>query len=209
MFKKHIPQSTVYRLSIYLRELERLEDRDRVYISSRELGNRSGIGDDQIRKDLSYFGKFGKSRFGYPIKGLKRNIRQILGVNNKTWHVAIIGVGNLGTALSSYKGFRERGFLIKALFDNDSKKIGRSVKDLKIYDVKHLIPVCKKEEIDIGVITVSVYHAQKVAELLAGADVKAVLNFAPTRINLPHRIKIRNVDLTIELENISFYLANQ
>jgi redox-sensing transcriptional repressor len=209
MFKKHIPQSTVYRLSIYLRELERLEEKDRAYISSRELGSRSGIGDDQIRKDLSYFGRFGKSRLGYPVKALKKNIRQILGVNNKTWHVAIVGLGNLGTALSLYKGFQERGFLLRAIFDSDPGKIGRSVADLKVEDVKSLVSSCKRENIDIGIVTVSARRAQEVADLLTKAGVKAILNFAPARINLLPQIKIKNVDLTIELENISFYLANQ
>lgn len=209
MLRTHIPQTTIYRLSLYLRELERLEKEGKEYVSSKELGLRSGIGDAQIRRDFSYFGKFGKSKLGYFVRILKENICQILGVNNKIWHAALIGAGNLGTALFSYRGFRERGFIMKAIFDKDSRKIGKQLGNLKIKDAKGLISVCKKEKIDIGIIAVPAPEAQEIANTLVKAGVKAILNFAPTRLSLPLNVKVRNTDLSIELENISFHLSHK
>jgi redox-sensing transcriptional repressor len=204
----HIPQTAIYRLSLYLRELERLDKEGQESISSKELGWRNGISDAQIRKDLNYFGKFGKSKTGYNVMDLKDNIRRILGID-RVWNAALVGAGNLGAALISYRGFRERGFIIKAVFDNNPKKIGRLLGNLKINNLKDIIPICRKEKIDIGIITVPASIAGEIAHLLVKAGVKSILNFAPTRIILPVSIKLKNVDLSIELENISFYLTHK
>ncbi|MCM8779006.1 MAG: redox-sensing transcriptional repressor Rex [Candidatus Omnitrophica bacterium] len=206
MPQKLIPQTTVYRLSLYLRELERLEKEKRYYISSRELGKLTLISEAQIRRDLSYFGKFGETRLGYPRKVLIKNLRQILGIDNRVWKIALIGAGNLGKALLSYRGFRERGFFIKVIFDADPEKIGKNLKGIRIENIENLIPISRKEKLDMAIIAVPAEEAQKVALEVKKAGIKAILNFAPRRLNLPAGIIVKNVDLSMELENISFHL---
>ncbi|MCM8766156.1 MAG: redox-sensing transcriptional repressor Rex [Candidatus Omnitrophica bacterium] len=202
-----IPKITIYRLSLYLRFLERIEEEGRQYISSCELSKKIGISDAQIRRDLSYFGKFGKSRLGYSIKALEKNIRKILGIDNRIWKVALIGAGNLGRALFSYKGFRKRGFLIKGVFDADPRKIGKDLKGIKIEDVKDLLKISKRKKFDIAIIAVPGENAQEVAQKIVKAGIKAILNFAPVRLKIPKRNILRNVDLSMELENLSFHLS--
>jgi len=206
-FSKFIPQTTIYRLSLYLRELERLNSKGLTHISSKVLSKKMGVTDAQVRRDLSYFGKFGKSRVGYNIEKLAKKIRQILGIDNKTWKVALIGAGNLGRALFSYKGFRERGFLIKAVFDSDPLKIGKDLGGIRVKDVKDLVPTLKKGKFDIAIIAVPQESAQEVAKALVKARIRAILNFAPLRLDIPQKTILRNVDLSMELESLSFYLS--
>ncbi|MCM8798621.1 MAG: redox-sensing transcriptional repressor Rex, partial [Candidatus Omnitrophica bacterium] len=148
-----------------------------------------------------------KSRLGYSIKALEKNIRKILGIDNRIWKVALIGAGNLGRALFSYKGFRKRGFLIKGVFDADPRKIGKDLKGIKIEDVKDLLKISKRKKFDIAIIAVPGENAQEVAQKIVKAGIKAILNFAPVRLKIPKRNILRNVDLSMELENLSFHLS--
>jgi len=207
--KKTIPFVTINRLSIYHRCLEKLfEAKDKKkpkYISSSEITEITGINSAQIRKDLAYFGEFGKRGVGYLLKDLIIELKNILGLNRE-WLVIIAGAGNLGKALVKYKGFQKKGFIIKGIFDNDSSKIGKRYGHIFIYDIKEIEKFIQKENINIGIIVVPADSAQEVANKMVAGGIKAILNFAPIRIKLPSEIKIQNVDLSIEFEGLTYYL---
>ena len=203
-----IPESVITRLSYYLRQLESLEEKGIQKISSNEFSKRIGINSAQLRKDLSYFGDFGKRGSGYEVNKLKKIISNLLGIE-KQWNVAIAGAGNLGQALVSYPGFEMEGFKIKAVFDNDIRKIGWEIEGVTVYDVERMAEIIKEKEIEIGIITVPSYAAQEIADIFIACDIKAILNFASTKIIAPSDVKIKNVDLSIELESLSFYLYNK
>lgn len=204
MYRRKIPEMAITRLSIYSRILADL-DEGRT-ISSKELAELSGHSDSQLRRDLAYFGQFGMPGKGYQVKELKRRIHSILGMD-RTWNVALVGAGNLGSALARYKGFEEQGFKIKAIFDNDIGKIGQTLGNITIQDVKKLGETIKKGKIEIAIITAPTQAAQEIASCLAKAGVNAILNFAPIRIFVPAGVKLVNVDLAMELENLSYFLA--
>jgi redox-sensing transcriptional repressor len=207
-WKKRIAQTVVPRLSTYNRVLDKLDREGVEIISSEELGERTGYSAAQIRKDLSFFGEFGQVGRGYYVKELKDAISQILGLD-RTWNVALVGAGNLGSALLAYPGFRERGFKIAAVFDNDLRKIGKKWEDVVLHDISEIPERAKEEEIQIGIIAVPAEAAQRVANMLISSGIRAILNFAPVRIVVPEDVELRSAELSSELECLSYFLTNE
>jgi redox-sensing transcriptional repressor len=202
-----VSELTTNRLSVYLRCLNELDDAGAQTISSQSLAEQFRLNAAQIRKDLAYFGEFGVRGVGYYVKDLRRHLRQILGLDRHL-RVAIMGAGNLGLALADYPGFKREGFEIAAMFDVADAKIGDESKSgVPIHDLKELKKVVRREKIDIAVIAVPAASAQHVLEQVVAAGIKAVLNFSPGTLKVPHGIKIKSVDLTVSLESLSFYLA--
>ena len=201
-----IPEMTIRRLSIYTRCLSQLEEDGVKTISSQEVADRFGLNSAQVRKDLAYFGEFGIRGIGYHVSGLKAELQKILGLDRE-WPVALVGFGNLGSALFNYKGFARQGFRIAAIFDDDPAKAGRVVDGVPVLTLKDLSREVKARNLTIGVVAVPAETAQAVVDQLVAAGVKSILNFAPTRLKVGKDVRLKNVDLTIELENLSFYLA--
>lgn len=205
---KKISESTIHRLSIYYRALVILENENYKTISSKELARREKLTPAQVRKDLSFFGSFGTRGLGYPVVELRLRIAEIMGLN-RLWDVALIGVGNIGSALVSYKEFSKQGFNIKLIFDNDQRKIGSNHKGIKVSDMKNLKQLLSQEKIDIAIIAVPAHVAQLVADEVVEAGITAILNFAPINLRLPENVILRNQNMCIELEHLSFALANK
>jgi len=201
-----IPEATIIRLSVYSRYLTQLDKKGIVNISSGEIAEGVGGSPAQVRKDLAYFGEFGTRGVGYNVRDLNQHIIRILGLN-KGWKVVIVGAGNLGSALTQYKGFRERGFEVVAVFDNDVNKIGLTLNGVPIFPITKLREVVKEQEARIGIIAVPSKYAQDVADHLVESGVKAILNFAPSVISVPENVELRNVDLAVNLEILTFNLA--
>ncbi len=205
--RESVSEATAARLSVYVRCLAELEAEGIDHISSQELAKRFHLNSAQIRKDLATFGEFGIRGVGYAIGALKRHLISILGLD-RIRRVAIIGAGRLGSALADYGGFRSGGFRIVALFDNDRARIGsKSRAGVPVHDVRRLTEIVALEKIEIGVITVPASAAPEVARKCWEAGLKAVLNFAPVRLDPPPDAFLKNVDLKINLETLSFYIA--
>lgn len=205
---RRIADSTVRRLSLYLRFLEEFEHQGQATVSSDALATRGGTTSAQVRKDLSFFGSFGKRGLGYPVQELAAKLRGILGLD-RPYRLAVVGAGKIGSALVQYRGFRQRGFQIIAIFDNDPAKAGRTFDGLQVRSTSDLETVLSADPVDIGVIVVPGDQAQSVAERLVQCGVKAILNFAPAQLTVPEDISLKNVNLTLELEALSFALANR
>src|SRR5581483_10247681 len=205
---KRIADSTVRRLSAYLRFLEDFEHRGLSTISSEELAKRGGTTSAQVRKDLSFFGSFGKRGLGYSVPELAGRLREILGLGRE-WRVFIIGAGKIGAALAQYRGFRQRGFTILAAYDNNPEKVGRTLEDIPVHDITRLERDIERDHPDIVVLTVPADEAQSVLDRVARAGVKAVLNFAPTQLQAPHDVAVKTVNMAMELEGLSFALTNR
>ena len=204
---EQVSELTTNRLSIYLRCLTALDAAGVQTISSQGLAEQFRLNAAQIRKDLACFGEFGVRGVGYYVKDLRRNLRQILGLDRKL-RVAIMGAGNLGLALADYPGFRQEGFEIVALFDVLNEKVGHvSRAGVSIYDVRQLKKVVRSERISIAVVAVPASAAQQVVTQVVAAGVKAVLNFSPGTLSVPPGVKLKSVDLTQSLESLSFFLA--
>ncbi|WP_071541210.1 redox-sensing transcriptional repressor Rex [Neomoorella thermoacetica] len=201
-----IPEATITRLSVYSRYLAQVDRHGVTTISSGEIAEGVGVSPAQVRKDLAYFGEFGTRGVGYNVKDLYWHIIKILGLNT-TWSVVIIGAGNLGTALSMYGGFRERGFKIVGIFDNAPHKIGYRLNGVEVYPMERLEEIIEREKAQIAIITVPAEHAQEVADQLARTSIQGILNFAPRVLNVPEHIELRNVDLSVNLEILTFNLA--
>jgi len=201
-----IPEATITRLSIYSRYLKDLERKGVITISSSEIAEGVGVSSAQVRKDLAYFGEFGTKGVGYNVKDLLSYIRKILGLN-KTWNIVLVGAGNLGMALVTYQEFKDRGFNIVGVFDNDPSKVGNNIADLTVLPVENISSVIKKYNVHIGIIAVPAKAAQAVADMLVKNNLKAILNFAPINIHLPRDVSIQNVDLSIKLEALTFNLT--
>jgi redox-sensing transcriptional repressor len=199
-----IPEKTVTRLSIYLRCLEELEADGVNSVSSKQLAERFGLNSAQVRKDLAYFGQFGVRGLGYYIAELKHNLERILGLK-QDWEVALVGAGNLGSALIAYKGFQARGFRLGMAFDTDAAKIGLCVDGVQILDVTKLVPMIRKKKIKIAMVAVPAAAAQPVADLLVEAGINAILNFAPVQLSVPEGVKVQNVDLSVLLKTLSYH----
>ncbi len=199
-----IPEKTVTRLSIYLRCLEELEASGISSISSRELAERFGLNSAQVRKDLAYFGQFGVRGLGYHIAELKHNLERILGLK-QDWEVALVGAGNLGSALMAYKGFRERGFRIGLAFDSEPTKVGQTIAGVEVQDAARLVAQVRRRRVKIAVLSVPAPSAQPVADLLVEAGVTAILNFAPAQLSVPEGVKVQNVDLSVLLKTLSYH----
>ncbi len=197
---------TVRRLSVYSRCLAHLEEDGIKTISSQELAARFHLNSAQVRKDLAYFGEFGIRGIGYDIANLRAEIQRILGLDRE-WRVVLVGFGNLGSALFHYRGFRRQGFRIAAIVDDDPAKAGRKADGLSIQRLDDLPRVVGAGGIQIGVIAVPAESAQLVADRLMAAGIRAILNFAPARITVAKDVRLQHVDLSIELENLSFHLA--
>ena len=205
MRNRPIPEATVARLPIYLRALLDLaEGRGETNVSSEELASLAGVNAAKVRKDLSYLGSYGTRGVGYDIEYLLYQITRELGLT-QDWPAAIVGVGNLGRALASYKGFSERGFRISALFDVDDSVVGTQVGGLEVKHLDELKDVVAAEGITIGIIATPPISAQEVAERLVDAGIKSILNFAPAVVAVTPDVNVRKVDLSIELQILSFY----
>jgi redox-sensing transcriptional repressor len=204
-----VSELTTNRLSVYLRCLNALEAAGVKTVSSQTLAQQFHLNAAQIRKDLAYFGEFGVRGVGYYVKDLKRHLRQILGLERKL-KVAILGAGNLGLALADYPGFRQEGFQIIALFDTLTNKVGQQSRlGVPIFDIKDLRRIAAKEKIGIAVIAVPANSAQRVVDQVVAAGIRAILNFSPGTLRAPADVKLKSVDLTVSLESLSFYLAQE
>ena len=207
MNNKKIPEGTISRLFLNLRELATLSSLNIKTISSAELGDRVNLSDAQVRKDLGHFGQFGVSGSGYDVNELKLALEKILGKDN-IWNVAVVGAGHLGSALITYTGFKEHGLNIVAAFDGDQKKVGKTLGDITIQNIEEIKKTVKAKKISIGVISVPGDEAQGVADMLIASGISCILNFAPASLNIPENVKLKNVDLSRELETLSYYLAD-
>ena len=205
---KRIADSTVRRLSAYLRFLEDFEHRGLTTISSEELAKRGGTTSAQVRKDLSFVGSFGKRGLGYSVPELAGRLREILGLGRE-WRVVIVGAGKIGAALAQYRGFRQRGFSILAAYDNNPEKIGRRLEGIQVRDIEQLEQDIQREHPDIVVLTVPAEEAQSVVDRVVRAGVKAILNFAPTQLHAPADVSVKTVNMAMELEGLSFALTNR
>lgn len=205
---KRIADSTVRRLSAYLRFLEDFETRGLATISSEELARHGGTTSAQVRKDLSFFGSFGKRGLGYSVPELAGRLREILGLGRE-WRVIIIGAGKIGAALAQYRGFRQRGFTILAAYDSNHEKVGRKLEDIPVRDIAQLERDAQREHPEIAVLTVPAEAAQKMLDRVAKAGIKAVLNFAPTQLQAPADVTVKNVNMAMELEGLSYALTNR
>jgi redox-sensing transcriptional repressor len=205
MRNRPIPEATVARLPMYLRSLLDLaEGRGVMTVSSEELARLAGVNAAKVRKDLSYLGSYGTRGVGYDVEYLLFQITRELGLT-QDWPTAMIGIGNLGRALASYKGFAERGFRITALFDSDDDVVGAEVGGITVRHIDELKETVAEEGLCIGIISTPPIAAQEVAEKLVDAGIKSILNFAPCHVNVPPDVNVRKVDLSVELQILSFY----
>jgi len=202
-----IPKPVSKRLSMYYRCLEKLKDEGIDVVSSKELAEKLDIKPSQVRKDLSYFGEFGKRGVGYHVDFLIENLEKILGIKEE-WNIAIIGAGNIGKALSNYVGMREKGFKIVAVFDKDDGKVGKEIAEgIKVLHIKDLDRVVKEKNVKIGIIAVPASAAQEVAEALEKAGVSGILNFAPIKIKAS--IPVEEVDISSSLRTLTFEIIRK
>lgn len=198
-----IPNPAVRRLSLYLRQLEAFVRKDRRTVSSKQLGESLGLTDAQVRKDLAYFGQFGHPGIGYRVDDLINQLRKILGTD-RTWNVMLVGAGNIGKALSSYRGFNNKGFKLMAVFDKDPAKVGKKLGAFVIQSFDELSAVVQRQAIRLAIIAVPAEAAQDVADQLVAAGVRGILNFAPCQITVPADVALNTVDVAVALEQLSF-----
>ncbi|HHW61456.1 MAG TPA: redox-sensing transcriptional repressor Rex [Syntrophomonadaceae bacterium] len=201
-----IPEATVMRLSVYSRYLQQLLEEKVETVSSGEIARGVGVSSAQVRKDLAYFGEFGTRGVGYRVEELFGHLMNILGLDQQ-WNVIIVGAGKLGCALARYQGFRERGFQICAILDNDPAIVGEKVDCLQIESLDKLKKLVHEYDIKVGIVTVPAEAAQDVTDQLIESGVKAILNFSPRVLKVPADVILRNVDLSVNLEVLSFNLT--
>ena len=204
--RDEIPDVVIRRLPIYARALERLREESAGHVSSEELGARIDVSAAQIRRDLAYFGDFGKQGKGYHVEFLLDQIRAILQLH-RTWNIALVGVGDLGRALVRYDGFRRNGFCITALFDHNPRKREQRIGDLVVEGMDALPEVLAREGIEIALIAVPAAAAQEVADHLVQAGIRAILNYAPTVVKAPRHVSIRHIDPVVALQSMTYYLT--
>jgi redox-sensing transcriptional repressor len=207
-----IPEATIRRLSNYLKCLEDLEQKGEKVASSALIALICDVNAAQVRKDFAYFGEFGIRGMGYNVKELRFHIKEILGTNRE-WRIAVVGIGNLGSALLMYKDFLKQSYKIVAAFDAEPVKVIGHIsekmgKPIEILHIDRLKEVVKARSIEIGMITTPASEAQKVANLFVDADIKGIMNFAPTQIRVPPNVVLRNVFFTSALDNLVYYLSN-
>jgi redox-sensing transcriptional repressor len=202
---KPIPDIVVGRLPFYLRTLRTLSADGQQITSSSELGVRLGLTSAQIRKDLSYFGEFGKQGLGYNIPFLVEQLRRILKVD-RVWGVVLVGAGDLGRAIAHYHGFHDRGFEIHMIFDNDPAKIGQSLAGFSVEEMETMVEKVRAAKIRVAMLAVPATAAQKVADLLVKAGVKAILNYAPMSISVPKGVTVQNLDPAAHMQHMTYYL---
>lgn len=192
---------------MYLRYLEDLDTQGQQTASSDELAHLCGTTPAQVRKDLSFFGSFGKRGLGYPVHELTAHLREILGLERE-WKVVIVGAGKIGAALANYRGFRQRGFRIVGVYDNDPAKIGKPWGEAIVHDMADLTEDIIREEAPIAVLAIPSDNAQDVVDRLVSAGIRAILNFAPAQITVPPHVSLKSVNMAMELEGLSFALTN-
>jgi redox-sensing transcriptional repressor len=206
--KKRVSDSTIRRLSLYLRVLSTLEKEGASTVSSKELASREKLTPAQVRKDLSLFGSFGTSGLGYRVKELRAQIAGILGID-RIWYVAVFGVGNIGSALVGYKEFTRQGFIITKLFDNDQRKIGSNHKGIVVSDIRNMKQEVKEAGVEIAIIAVPATVAQRIVDDLVAIGIRAFLNFAPINLKVPSDVYLRNENMAMELEYLSFAMVHK
>jgi redox-sensing transcriptional repressor len=198
-----IPNPAVRRLSLYLRQLESFKRKDRRTISSKQLGESLNLTDAQVRKDLAYFGQFGHPGIGYRVDDLIAQVKKILGTD-KVWNVLLVGSGNLGRALMAYKGFNAKGFRLTNVFDASPQLLNKKIGSFTIQPMSELEATIQKQQIRLAMIAVPADNAQDVVDQLVAAGIRGILNFAPTSVNVPANIALTAVDLSVQLEQLSF-----
>ncbi|HET9443282.1 MAG TPA: redox-sensing transcriptional repressor Rex [Acidimicrobiales bacterium] len=202
--RRRIPEATVARLPVYLRSLVEVAEAKVATISSERLAEMAGVNAAKVRKDLSYLGSYGTRGVGYEVEFLLFQISRELGLT-QDWPVVIIGIGNLGHALANYRGFSARGFRIVALLDADDAKVGERLAGLAVRSIGDLADVVAEHKVAIGIIATPAHVAQEVADRLVASGVRSILNFAPSVLTVPAGVSLRKVDLSIELQILSFY----
>ena len=205
---RKISESAVHRLSLYLRILEDLEREDQKTVSSEEMSGRSATTAAQVRKDLSLFGSFGKRGLGYDVAELSARLRKILGLDRR-WRVALVGAGRIGSALVEYGGFAERSYDVVAIFDSDPSKVGERWGGLRVRDISQFVSVAKDQGVEIVILAIPVEAVPSVMEYVEEAGVRGILNFAPTKLKVPERVAVKNVNMVMELEALSFALSQE
>ncbi len=203
-----IPKVAAGRISRYLRYLEDLQNRGESTTSSQQLGTALGVTAAQVRKDLGYFGQFGFPGLGYKISNLIPEIQRILGTD-RSWNVAMVGIGNLGNALLRYKGFAAHGFRIAALFDANPRLLGRVVEGLTVQTVENIGHAVREKRIELAVLSVPAQAAQEVANRLVQAGIRGIFNFAPVLLALPEDVAYVSIDLAVELEQLAFLVSHR
>jgi redox-sensing transcriptional repressor len=200
-----IPDVVIDRLPLYYRLLERLEADGRTVVSSQELGTELGVTPAQIRKDLSYFGRFGKQGRGYSVHRLAHELRQILGLDIR-WKVVVVGIGRLGRAIASYPGFEGQGFDIVALYDASPTLVGTDIEGKRVRDVSELAADLRTQFVDIGIVAVPGEVAQEVVDTLVGARVSAILNYTPARVQVPETVELKHINPVLFLQSMTYHL---
>jgi AT-rich DNA-binding protein len=201
----NIPDIVIGRLPIYLRALTRLAQEGHTVTSSHELGHQLRISSAQIRKDLSHFGGFGKQGTGYQINYLIEQLKQVLKVNQE-WEVALVGAGDLGSAIANYKGFADRGFRITHVFDVSAAKIGKKVGGFKVESMDNLVETVRAQDIKLAMIAVPAENAQEVADLLISAGVRGILCYAPITLRVPEGVRVQYIDPVVQMQRITYYM---
>jgi redox-sensing transcriptional repressor len=204
MRDRAIPEATVGRLPVYLRALVEMAERGATTISSGDLAEAAGVNSAKVRKDLSYLGSYGTRGVGYDVAYLIHQVRRELGLTQH-WPVVIAGAGNLGHALSNYRGFSERGFRIAAIVDNAQERVGERIGPISVEHIDGLADIVGREDVAIGVICTPAAAAQDVADRMVAAGLRSILNFAPAVISVPDNVSVRKVDLSIELQILAYY----
>jgi redox-sensing transcriptional repressor len=204
---KRIAESTVRRLSAYLRFLEEFEAQGHQTISSGELAAQGGTTSAQVRKDLSFFGSFGKRGLGYSVSALSSSLREILGLGRQ-WNVVIVGAGKIGAALAQYEGFRERGFKVVGVYDEDPARVGGALDGIAVRDQRELEADIARLKPHIALIAVPAEAAQALVDRVVRSGIRAILNFAPTPLTVPEQVTLRSVNMALELEILSYALVN-
>jgi redox-sensing transcriptional repressor len=203
--KKPVPEIVVGRLPIYLRALRHIEEEGRSLTSSKDLAQMLAIGSAQIRKDLSHFGEFGKQGTGYDVSYLASELSRILKVDRE-WGMALVGAGDLGSAISQYAGFRARGFRVACVFDNDPAKIGRRIGELRVLGMDQLHPRIAALGLRVAIVAVPANQAQAVVDDLVNAKIRAILNYAPISISVPPGVDVQYLDPVVHLQRMTYYL---
>ena len=202
------PDVVIRRLPLYARSLRYLLEEGKNSISSQELGERINVTAAQIRKDLSYFGEFGKQGIGYDVEKLLSQIEQILGLHQE-WSLVLIGVGNLGRAIAGYEGFRSKGLHIVALFDADPRRVGEQVEGFEVHSYEDATAYIRDNNVKMAIIAVPAPNAQSVTDMLVSAGVRAILNYAPVVVQAPDGVWVRHIDPVREFQSMTYYLARE
>ncbi|MBI3979943.1 MAG: redox-sensing transcriptional repressor Rex [Chloroflexi bacterium] len=203
-----IPEVVIRRLPVYARALAHLEQDGVSVVSSRELGEQLQVSSAQIRKDLSYFGEFGKQGTGYDVRHLMSEIRRILGVD-RVWPMVVVGIGNLGSAIARYPGFVGQGFQIVGLFDSNPERMGRRVGDYVVQDLADLPDLVRERSVKIAVIAARAVEAQTVVDACVEAGIKAILTYAAKAVRVPPNVRIQYSDPTVSLQSLTYHLVRE